>query len=287
MAQWTAADVPDQSGRTVVVTGANSGIGLETARALAAKGAHVVLACRDVAKSEAVAPEGDVEVRQLDLADLASVRTFAAELTGDVDVLVNNAGVMAIPHRRTTDGFEMQFGTNHLGHFALTGLLLGRIRDRVVTVSSMMHRLGRIALDDLNWERRRYRRWVAYNQSKLANLLFTYELNRRMTASDSPVRVYAAHPGYARTGLMAHTESFMDTVMALANRVIAQSAPMGALPTLYAATVADLPGGSYVGPRFLGQWGYPKIAGRTRSARDPEVARELWERSADLTGVRL
>ena len=286
MAKWTAADIPDQSGRTVVVTGANSGIGLVTARELAARGARVVLACRDVAKGEAVAPPGDVEVRRLDLADLASVRSFADRFTGEVHVLVNNAGVMAIPHRRTADGFEMQFGTNHLGHFALTGLLLDRVRDRVVTVSSTMHRVGRIVLDDLNWERRRYLRWAAYGQSKLANLLFTYELNRRLTGSGSPVRACAAHPGYASTSLQSHTESVLDHVMALGNRLAAQPAAMGALPTLYAATVAGLPGGSYVGPGgFLEQRGHPKVVGTTRSARDAEVARALWERSAQLTGV--
>jgi len=287
MAPWTADDIPDQSGRTVVVTGANSGLGLVAARELAQRGAHVVLACRDVTKGEAAAPAGDVEVRRLDLADLASVRAFADELTGPVDVLINNAGVMAVPHRRTADGFELQFGTNHLGHFALTGLLLDRVRDRVVTLSSAMHRAGRIVLDDLNWERRRYLRWPAYGQSKLANLLFTYELNRRLTASDSPVRAYAAHPGYARTNLQSHTESLMDSVMAVGNRVIAQSARMGTLPTLYAATVTDLPGGSYVGPGgFAEQRGYPKVVGSSRAARDPRVAVDLWDASERLTGVR-
>jgi NAD(P)-dependent dehydrogenase (short-subunit alcohol dehydrogenase family) len=287
MAPWTAADIPDQSNRTFVVTGANSGIGLAAVRELAAKGAKVVLACRDVAKGEAVAPDGDVEVRRLDLADLASVRAFAEELTGPVDVLVNNAGVMAVPHRRTADGFELQFGTNHLGHFALTCLLLDRVRDRVVTLSSTMHRTGRIVLEDLNWERRRYLRWPAYGQSKLANLLFTYELNRRLTESGSPVRAFAAHPGYARTNLQSHTESLLDNVMAIGNRLFAQSARMGALPTLYAATVADLPGGSYVGPGgFAQQSGYPKVVGSTRAARDPQVASALWERSEKLTGVR-
>ena len=286
MAQWTAADIPDQTGRTAIVTGANSGLGLVTATVLAGRGAHVVLACRDVAKGEAVAPPGSVEVRELDLADLASIRAFAGSITTDVDILVNNAGVMAIPHRRTADGFEMQFGTNHLGHFALTGLLLDRVRDRVVTLSSAVHRMGRVTLDDLNWERRRYLRWPAYGQSKLANLLFTYELDRRLTASASAVRAYAAHPGYASTNLQSHTESFLDQVMALGNRVIAQPAQMGALPTLYAATVPDLPGGSYIGPDgFMEQRGNPKIVGSARAARDPETARDLWARSEELTGV--
>jgi NAD(P)-dependent dehydrogenase (short-subunit alcohol dehydrogenase family) len=285
MAPWTAADMPDQSGRTAVVTGANSGLGLATARALAAAGARVFLACRDVARGEAVAPAG-AEVHPLDLADLGSVREFAESMPNEIDVLVNNAGVMAVPHRRTADGFELQLGTNHLGHFALTGLLLGRLRDRVVTVSSGMHRIGRIALDDLNWERRRYRRWPAYGQSKLANLLFTFELSRRLTAAGSPLRAHAAHPGYARTNLMSHTESFLDHVMALGNSFAAQTAEMGALPTLYAATVPDLPAGSYVGPDgFLEQRGHPKLVGSTAAARDPEVARALWDRSEKLTGV--
>ncbi|WP_460399613.1 oxidoreductase [Actinophytocola sediminis] len=287
MAPWTAADIPDQTGRTVVVTGANSGLGLATARAFAARGAHVVLACRDVAKGEAVAPPGDVEVRRLDLADLASVRAFAEDLTGPVDVLINNAGVMAVPHRRTADGFELQFGTNHLGHFALTGLLLDRVRDRVVTLSSLMHRTGRIRLDDLNWERRRYLRWPAYSQSKLANLLFTYELTRRLTAAGSPVLAYAAHPGLASTNLQTHTESWQSAGLTLLSRIVAQSSSMGALPTLYAATVAGLPGGSYIGPDGLAERrGHPKVVGSTRAARNPRVATELWDRSATLTGVR-
>ncbi|OLF09883.1 oxidoreductase [Actinophytocola xanthii] len=284
MAPWTAADMPDQSGRTVVVTGANSGLGLATARMFAAAGARVVLACRDVARGEAVAPPG-AEVSRLDLADLGSVRAFAASAPDEIDVLVNNAGVMAVPHRRTADGFELQFGTNHLGHFALTGLLLDRVRDRVVSLSSGMHRIGRIVLDDLNWERRRYRRWPAYGQSKLANLLFTFELSRRLAAVGSAVRAYAAHPGYARTNLMSHTESFLDYVMAFGG-FAAQTAEMGALPTLYAATVPDLPGGSYVGPDgFLEQRGHPKLVGSTSAARDPEVAQALWEHSERLTGV--
>ena len=188
--RWTAADLPDQTGRTVVVTGANSGIGLAAARQLARVGAHVVLAVRDEAKGRDAATtiDGSTEVRRLDLADLTSVRQFADSWSGDLDVLVNNAGVMALPEQRTADGFEMQFGTNHLGHFALTNLLLPHVVDRVVTVSSSAHRMGTIHLDDLNWERRRYRSWPAYGQSKLANLLFTQELERRLSAVrlDSP-----------------------------------------------------------------------------------------------------
>ena len=231
MPPWTAADIPDQSGRTFVVTGANSGLGAVIASQLARAGGHVVVACRDIGKGEeaADAMPGDREVRHLDLADLGSIRAFA-DGVGQIDVLINNAGVMATPLARTTDGFELQIGTNHLGHFALTGLLIGRVSDRVVTMSSGAHRMGRIDFDDLNWERRRYQRWAAYGQSKLANLLFTYELQRRWAASGSSGAALAAHPGYAATNLQSHTDSFQDRVMEVTNRVFAQSADMGALP---------------------------------------------------------
>src|ERR1700754_2705042 len=249
MAKWTTTDIPDQSGRTAIVTGANSGLGLATTRELAGAGARVIMACRDVSKGTAAAATvtGDVEVRALDLAALSSIRTFPASVTDDVHLLINNGGVMATPNRRTADGFELQLGTNHLGHFALTGLLLPKLRDRVVSVSSAVHWIGRINLNDLNWERRRYSRWPAYAQSKLANLLFIYELSRRLTAAGSPLKATAAHPGYASTNLQSHTESVQDQVMALGNRLIAQSAQMGALPTLHAA-VADVPSGSFSGP---------------------------------------
>src|SRR5215218_10197901 len=205
--RWTAADLPSQSGRTAIITGANSGIGLPTARALAEAGAHVVLAVRDVARGEAAAESisGDCEIRQLDLADLASVRAFANGWQRELSVLINNAGVMRTPERRTADGFELQIGTNHLGHFALTNLLLPYITDRVVTVASGAHRGGTISLEDLNWQRRTYRRWAAYQQSKLANLLFTLELQRRLTEAGSPVRALAAHPGYAATNLQGRS----------------------------------------------------------------------------------
>jgi NAD(P)-dependent dehydrogenase (short-subunit alcohol dehydrogenase family) len=286
MANWTAADIPDQTDRTIIVTGANSGLGEVTAKHLAAHGARVVLACRDTEKGAAAAERmsGDVEVRALDLADLASVRAFAQSVT-EVDVLINNAGVMAVPLRRTADDFEMQIGTNHLGHFALTGLLLDRIRDRVVTVSSGLHQLGKISIDDLNWRRRCYQRWLAYGQSKLANLLFTYELDRRLRAADSPIRSTAAHPGYATTNLQSHTESFQDTLMSLGNRLFAQSAEMGALPTLYAATT-DVPSGGYAGPGgFMEQRGHPKLVHSNRASRDTKVAAKLWDLSEQLTGV--
>jgi NAD(P)-dependent dehydrogenase (short-subunit alcohol dehydrogenase family) len=279
---------PDQQGRTVVVTGANSGLGLVTARVLAAAGARVVLAVRDPARGEAAARTipGETEVRRLDLADLASVRAFADQWEGPLDVLVNNAGVMAVPLSRTADGFELQLGTNHLGHFALTNLLFPHLRDRVVTLSSQAHRTGRIDLADLNWQRRRYRRWAAYGQSKLANLLFTLELQRRFDRAGSPLRALAAHPGYAATNLQSHTGSrAQDALLALAGRVLAQSDEHGALPTLYAAT-EDLPGGSYVGPGGRGERaGAPALVGRSTAASDVAMAERLWEASTLLTGT--
>ena len=285
---WTAADLPSQRGRIFIVTGANSGIGLPTARALAEAGAHVVLAVRDAAKGETVAASiaGDTEVRRLDLADLTSVRAFADGWQGDVDVLMNNAGVMRTPERRTADGFELQIGTNHLGHFALTNLLLQHVTDRVVTVSSGAHRGGSISLDDLNWQRRRYQRWAAYQQSKLANLLFTLELQRRLTAAGSPIRALAAHPGYAATNLQFRSErGIEDRVMGVANRLFAQTDEAGARPTLFAAS-QDLPGASYVGPDgFAEQRGYPTLVGRTAAASDVEMAKRLWTLSEELTGV--
>ncbi|WP_448638747.1 oxidoreductase [Geodermatophilus sp. URMC 63] len=288
--RWTTADIPDQTGRTVVVTGATSGLGLATARALAQAGARVVLAVRDPdrgARAAAGLP-GDVEVRRLDLGDLASVRAFAAGWTGPLDVLVNNAGIMMVPQGRTADGFELQLGTNHLGHFALTNLLLPHVTDRVVTVSSTAHRMGTIDLTDLNWETRRYSAERAYGQSKLANLLFTLELQRRLTAAGSPVRAMAAHPGWSATNLQGRTENRLkDAVMALGNRVVAQSAEQGALPTLFVAT-ADLPGGSYAGPDGpMEARGYPTLVGRTAPASDLDLAARLWAASAELTGVDL
>jgi NAD(P)-dependent dehydrogenase (short-subunit alcohol dehydrogenase family) len=293
MAKWTTDDIPDQTGRTIVVTGANSGIGAAAARELARAGARVVLAVRDVAKGQAAAAgtPGRAEVRALDLADLASVRAFADGLGGEIDVLVNNAGVMALPQRRTADGFELQLGTNHLGHFALTGLLLDRLRDRVVTVSSLNHRMGRIRFDDLQSERG-YGKWRAYAQSKLANLLFTFELDRRLRAAGSPLRAVACHPGYSATELQTAGPRMEGSGVracgaALANRIFAQSAEMGALPTLYAATVADLPGGAYVGPDGpFERGGHPRLVGTSYAARDLDTARRLWEVSEELTGVR-
>jgi NAD(P)-dependent dehydrogenase (short-subunit alcohol dehydrogenase family) len=277
-----------QEGRTVIVTGANSGIGLPTAQAFAEAGARVVLAVRDMAKGEVAAGSipGACEVRKLDLADLTSVRAFANGWRGEVDVLINNAGVMRTPERRTADGFELQIGTNHLGHFALTNLLLPQIIDRVVTVASGAHRGGSISLDDLNWERRSYERWAAYQQSKLANLLFTLELQRRLTAAGSRVRALAAHPGYAATNLQFRSERGLENrLMAIGNRLFAQSDEAGARPTLFAAT-QDLPGASYVGPDGFGEHrGYPTLVGRTAAASDVETAKRLWTLSEELTGV--
>jgi NAD(P)-dependent dehydrogenase (short-subunit alcohol dehydrogenase family) len=311
--KWTAADLPALHGRTVIVTGANSGIGRAAARALAGAGASVTLAVRDPAKGEAAAAEmraaakgdaaaaemraaangdaaaaemGPIDVRPLDLTSLASVRAFAAGWDGGIDILINNAGVMATPEKRTHDGFELQIGTNHLGHFALTNLLLPRIRDRVVTVSSTGHRVGEIDLDDLNWERRSYSAWRAYGQSKLANLLFTSELQRRLTEAGSPVRATAAHPGYAATNLQHRTGSgLMNVLGTLGNRIFAQDEDMGALPTLYAAT-QDIRGDSFVGPDgFQEQRGHPKLVGRSAAAQDRVMAQRLWELSETLTGV--
>jgi NAD(P)-dependent dehydrogenase (short-subunit alcohol dehydrogenase family) len=303
MGGWTADDATDQSGRFAIVTGANSGLGLQVAMGLARRGARVILACRNEDRGRAAleqvrseVPGATAELRLLDLADLSSVRTFAAGVGEPLDLLINNAGVMALPRRVTADGFEMHIGTNHLGHFALTGLLLERLLAsgdaRVVTVSSGAHRFGRINFDDLHGERR-YQRWLAYAQSKLANLLFCFELQRRAEAAGAPLRSVAAHPGWAAThlqfagpemdaGLVGRAESL---AMRAANTVIAQSDADGALPLLYAATM-DIPGGSYAGPGGPGELrGAPKLVGSSRTARDEAIARRLWEESERLTGV--
>ncbi|GGW65145.1 putative short-chain dehydrogenase/reductase [Streptomyces lucensis JCM 4490] len=287
--KWNATHLPDLTGRTAVITGANSGLGLVTAGALAGAGAHVVFAVRDLARGGAAAArvDGSTEVRRLDLADLDSVREFAAGWDRPLDVLVNNAGVMMLPEQRTAQGFEMQFGTNHLGHFALTNLLLPHITDRVVTVSSGLHRAGDGVIDfaDVNLTGR-YSPTRAYAQSKLANLLFTLDLQRRLTEAGSPVRALAAHPGYAATNLQSHAANpFARAFMTLGNRFLAQDDKGGALPTLYAAT-QDLPGASYVGPDGLGEMrGAPALVGRSAAASDPEAARRLWTLSEELTGV--
>jgi NAD(P)-dependent dehydrogenase (short-subunit alcohol dehydrogenase family) len=283
-----------------VVTGANSGLGLATTRELARAGARVVMACRNLTKAEsargeieAAVPAAQLEVEELDLASLDSVRAFAQRFKSShdgLDLLINNAGLMATPRARTADGFELQFGTNHLGHFALTGLLLGELRSRpdarVVTLSSTAHRTGRIAFDNLSGDRR-YFRWRAYSQSKLANLLFALELDRRLRAAGWTVKSVAAHPGYAATNLQSTGPPLIDRlVMIVPNAVIAQSDDMGALPTLYAATEPGVEGGTYVGPDGLGeQRGHPKPVSPNKAAQDEQVARRLWEISEEMTGV--
>jgi NAD(P)-dependent dehydrogenase (short-subunit alcohol dehydrogenase family) len=299
MAHWTADDIPDRSGRTAVVTGANSGIGLPTATELARHGARVILATRSADKGRAAVeqilgavPGAAVAWARLDLADLASVRAFVDELgLAGLDLLVNNAGVMMLPRQQTADGFEMQFGTNHLGHFALTGLLLpallARPGARVVTVSSGLHHRGRLDFDDLMGERR-YNKTAAYAQSKLANLLFAFELQRRADAAGADLVSVAAHPGFAATNLGRHVSPLFDLGVRLARVVgVAQSAEMGALPTLYAATAPDVAGGEYFGPDGKGEErGYPVRVPASARARDEADAARLWEISERLTGVR-
>ena len=297
-APWTADDIPDQSGRTAVVTGANSGLGLVTTLELARAGATVLMACRNIEKGAAAAdqirgsaPNAQVEVVELDLSSLDSVRQFADALDVDeLDLLVNNAGIMWVPQQRSADGFELQFGTNHLGHFALTGRLLARLNrapaPRVVTLSSNEHRRGHIHFDDLQLERR-YGARKAYRQSKLANAAFGLELDRRLRTAGSPIKSVLAHPGYTATNLQtAGKTGPMNLVMEVGNRLIGQSVEMGALPTLYAATSTDVEGGQYFGPdRFHEYRGYPTRVEVKPEGRDEEVGRRLWSVSEELTGV--
>lgn len=304
MSDWTAADVPAMDGRRVIVTGANSGIGYEATKQFARAGAAVVLACRSTERGERAAaeiresvPDAALEVRACDLADLDSVAGFADAYTSDYDdlhVLVNNAGVMAIPREETADGFEAQFGVNHLGHFALTGRLLSTLVGtggaRVVTVSSGAHERGAIDFDDLQSERS-YDKWAAYGQSKLANVLFAYELQRRCDDAGLDVTSVACHPGYADTGLQRRGPEKAGSrarllVMRAANAVLAQSAAAGALPTMYAATAPDVAGGEYVGPGgFMNMRGAPEVQQSSDASYDPDLARRLWSVSEDLTGV--
>jgi NAD(P)-dependent dehydrogenase (short-subunit alcohol dehydrogenase family) len=300
-AKWTARDIPDQTGRIAVVTGANSGLGKSIARELARAGASVTIAVRNTDKGEQAAADirrdvasANLSLQRLDLADLASVRSFADAFAADhdhLDVLVNNAGIMAPPRRLTADGFESQIGTNHLGHFALTGLLLPTLlaapAPRVVTLSSEAHWIGKMRFDDLQFERG-YNNWRAYGQSKLANLMFCFELARRATEAETALVSVAAHPGYAATNLQfagpAHW--YERAFMMVANKVIAQSADMGALPALYAATVPDLPSGSFVGPDgLLGGRGHPHVVSAAAKAYDAKAWNRLWELSEQLTGV--
>jgi NAD(P)-dependent dehydrogenase (short-subunit alcohol dehydrogenase family) len=299
-APWTEADVPDQSGRTAVITGGNSGIGFEAARVLAQRGARLLLGCRDQGKAHdavvrirAMAPGADVRVVPLDLASLRSVRAAAAQIrsAGDgIDLLINNAGVMMPPYGVTADGFELQFGINHLGHFALTGLLLDRLAERpgarVVTISSNSHREGRINFDDLQ-SRHGYRRIAGYGQSKLANLMFTYELQRRLAAAGSPAIAAAAHPGLTRTDLARYLSRVMTACYVLVERPLAQGAAMGALGTLRAATDPAVRGGDYYGPvRWRGERGHPQRIRSSERSHDEEAQRRLWQESERLTGVR-
>jgi NAD(P)-dependent dehydrogenase (short-subunit alcohol dehydrogenase family) len=294
-----ADELPDQSGRTAVVTGANSGLGLAITRALADAGADVVMACRNTAKAEAAAedvrrgrPKGSVEVQALDLGDLTSVAAAASAVLATrtrVDLLANNAGLMAVDQDRTADGFEVQFGVNHLGHFALTAHLLPALLatpgSRVVTMSSVGHRPGRLDLDDPMAEHRRYHRWGAYFQSKLANLLFTAELQRRLAARDASTIAVAAHPGYTHTDLGAEGSGLLNRLAEPAGAVVGMAPEKGARPFLVAATAAGVPGGSFWGPRWLA-WGPPRRETPSRRARDAATAARLWELSEGLTGLR-
>jgi len=298
---WTENDVPDQTGRVAVVTGSNTGLGYDTARALAARGATVVMACRDTAKADAAAarirslsPKAQVVVQKLDLGSLDSVREAAPAIAAAfprIDLLINNAGVMYPPLQRTADGFELQFGTNHLGHFALTGLLLPNLLpvdgSRVVVVASIAHNIrARIDFEDLQWERRRYDRVAAYGQSKLANLMFAYDLQRRLAAAKAKTIAVAAHPGVAATELTRHVPGAgLPGVNWLFGRIL-NTAEMGALPTLRAATDPDVHGGQYWGPDgFREMRGYPKLATSSQQARDTAIQQRLWQVSEDLTGV--
>ena len=301
---WTARDIRDQTGKTIVITGANSGIGYEAARALARSGAHVVLACRNATKATAAADairaehrDASVEVLPLNLASLRSVHDFSTAFAArhrTLDVLINNAGVMALPRRMTADGFEMQLGTNHLGHFALTGVLLEALlaspESRVVNVSSTAHKGGSMNFDDLQKERRYYR-WSAYGQSKLANLLFTYELQRRFDAAGRAVKSVACHPGWAATNLQVvgprmDGSNLMETFFSGLNGIFAQDAAMGALPTLLAATGPDVKGSDYFGPgKFFELWGSPKKVPSNSRSHDRAAAHRLWDISEHLTGI--
>ncbi|GAA2042094.1 oxidoreductase [Catenulispora yoronensis] len=300
MGKWTAEAIPDLTGRTYVVTGANSGLGLESTRMLAARGAHVVMTSRDRLKGEAAlarigqdVPGASLELRILDLADLESVRAFAEGLRNDatrLDVLINNAGVMMTPQRTTKQGFEMQFGTNHLGHFALTGLLLDLLAagddPRVVTVSSTFHKQGKIDFDDL-MHAKGYSPTAAYAQSKVANLLFGFELQRRLTAAGSPVRSLMAHPGYSNTNLQfAGPTGWRKALMHVANPLMAQKPAIGALAEVRAAVAPDAVGGQYYGsPSLFESRGCPELVQPSRLAQDPQVAARLWDESEKLTGV--
>jgi len=303
--RWTTNDMPSLAGKIIIVTGANSGLGYETGKALVVKGAHVIMACRSTDKGESAANKirdkvanAQLDVMKLDLANQSQIREFVAAFNDKyqtLHVLINNAGVMALPHRKTVDGFEMQFGTNHLGHFALTGLLLDTLLrtggTRIVTVSSGAHTMGHFNFDDLQREKS-YSKWEAYGQSKLANLLFAYELQRKLTAAGKDTISVAAHPGYANTNLQSAGPQmagswFQEKLMALANKLFAQSQAQGALPTLYAATAPDVHGAEYFGPDGFNEMrGYPTRVESNEASHDEAVAQRLWQVSEELTGVQ-
>ena len=293
--KWTAENIPDQTGRVAIVTGANSGIGFETTKALAAKGATVVMACRNLDKAHNAAadiresvPDASLEILELDLADLHRVRDFVAafkEAFDRLDLLINNAGVMVPPYGKTANGFELQFGANHLGHFALTGYLMDALQEtpgsRVVTVSSGAHRMAKMDFKNLQAEKG-YKPWEAYGRSKLANLLFTFELQRRLEDARIDAIAVAAHPGGTKTNLQSNMSAFVRPLMNL----MMQDAAMGALPTLYAATAPDVKGGDYYGPDgFQEMRGYPEKVASSKESKDVGVARQLWVESEKLTGI--
>lgn len=285
---WKPQEIPDQSGRTFIVTGANGGLGVETTTVLASKGGTVIMAVRNVDKAQPIADriDGDVRVERLDLADLASVREFV-DRTVEFDVLINNAGLMNIPFSRTKDGFETQFGVNHLGHFALTGLLLDRLRDRVVSLASIAHKqTPKLRIDDLNYEHRRYRRNLAYAQSKLANLMFARELQRRLTEAGSDKRSYAVHPGVSATDLFAKTETPIDRISKPFIRIIGHPPAKAAHSTLFAATMPDADPTTYWGPKRLFQSQGPVAPSpSSKLSNNPELQRRLWEESEHITGI--
>ncbi len=294
--KWDSHDVPDQRGRVAIITGSSSGIGYETARVLAAKNATVIIAVRNLEKGQSALekikdehPEADARVMELDLANLDSVHRFAEEFRrnfSQLDLLINNAGVMMPPYSKTTDGFELQFGTNHLGHFALTGLLLDMIlnteNSRIVTISSSGHRAGKLDFDDLNWEKRKYKKMRTYADSKLANLYFTYTLQEKLERAGSRTIALASHPGWTGTELQRHVGLFK-----FLNRFFSQSIDMGALPTLYAATAPDVEGSDYYGPAGWKEIkGYPKKVDSDELSHDKEIAKKLWDVSEELTKVK-